>query len=213
MLLNIKYWLVIFVVIFSINSIIAKEVDGYIIKTNGEKVYGFIRLTSVHYPTGAVSINNINYVPLYVSVFFKERDGKRFKEYFANQIDGFSFYYQDQQLFFFSIGMPVREWNQVRMHKKFLRLLINGHLILFDSKSLIRYGNNYTEVTDYYVSDAKNIISNIADNEYAKFEDYLVKHLKIDEEFIRNQHYKVNAKNIKTIILNYNKWISSKSQF
>jgi hypothetical protein len=185
----------------------AKEVDGYIIAKGGEKVYGSIRLTSVHYPKGAVSINNINYTPLYVSVFFKEKNGKRFKEYFADEIDGFSFYYQDQQIFFFSIGLPVREWNQVKIYKKFLRLVVNGHLILFDSKNLIRFGNNYTEVTDYYISDAQNKIFNLADNDFSNFDDFLIKQLKIDTEFLRNQPYKINAKNIKSIIINYNQWV------
>jgi hypothetical protein len=172
-----------------------------------KRVYGSIRLTSVHYPKGAVSINNINYTPLYVSVFFKEKNGKRFKEYFADDIDGFSFYYQDQQIFFFSIGLPVREWNQVKIYKKFLRLVVNGHLILFDSKNLIRFGNNYTEVTDYYISDAQNKIFNLADNDFSNFDDFLIKQLKIDTEFLRNQPYKINAKNIKSIIINYNQWV------
>ena len=85
--------------------------------------------------------------------------------------------------------------------------MVNGHLILFDSKSLIKFGNNYSEVTDYYISDAQSKIFNIADNDYLKFEDYLIKQLKIEHEFITNQPYKINAKNIKTIILNYNQWI------
>ncbi len=188
----------------------SKEADGYIITKGGEKVYGSIRLTSVNYPTGAISINNINFVPLYTSVFFKEKNAKRYKEYFAKEIDCFSFFFQDQQIFFFSIELPVREWNQIKMHKKFLRLVVNGHLILFDSKSLIKFGNNYTEVTDYYISDAQSHIFNIAENNYPKFEDFLSKRLKIEREFIRNQHYKINAKNIKKIIVNYNQWMKRK---
>jgi hypothetical protein len=207
MIENLKHYLLFIFVLIGMADLSAKEVDGYIIAKGGEKIYGSIRLTSVHYPTGAVSINNINYTPLYVSVFFKEKNGKRFKEYFADDIDGFSFYYQDQQIFFFSIGLPVREWNQVKIYKKFLRLVVNGHLILFDSKNLIRFGNNYTEVTDYYISDAQNKIFNLADNDFSNFDDFLIKQLKIDTEFLRNQPYKINAKNIKSIIINYNQWV------
>ena len=207
MMKSCKCWFLSLLLILCIINVSAKEVDGYIIVKGGGKIQGSIRLTSVHFPSGAISINNINYVPLYVSVFFKENDSKRYKEYFADEIDGFSFYYQDQQIFFFSIGLPVREWGEIKTYKKFLRLVVNGHFILFDSKSLIKFGNNYSEVTDYYISDAQSKIFNIADNDYLKFEDYLIKQLKIEHEFITNQPYKINAKNIKTIILNYNQWI------
>ncbi len=212
MLENLKHYLLLILVLIGMADLSAKEVDGYIIAKGGEKVYGLIRLTSVHYPSGAVSINNINYTPLYVSVFFKEKNGKRFKEYFADDIDGFSFYYHDQQIFFFSIGFPVREWNQVKIYRKFLRLVVNGYLILFDSKNLVRFGNNYTEVTDYYISDAQNKIFNLADNDFSNFDNFLIKQLKIDAEFLRNQPYKINVRNIKSIIINYNQWVKKNPQ-
>jgi hypothetical protein len=204
---SLRFYLFCSILLIAVLNLSAKGVDGYIIAKGGEKIYGSIRVSSVHYPTGAISINNINYTPLYVSVFFKETGKKRFKEYFADEIDGFSFYYQDQQIFFFSIGLPVREWDQVKMHKKFLRLIVNGYFILFDSKSLVRFGDNYTEVTDYYVSDAQNKVFNIADYDFAHFKEFLLKQLKMEPEFIKNQPYKINAKNIKTIIINYNQWV------
>lgn len=184
----------------------ARELDGYIVSKEGAKIAGSIRVTSVNYPTGAVTINNINYVPLYVSVFFKENGTKRFKEYYADDIDGFSFVYDGQEIFFFSIALPIKEWNQYKYKKKFLRLLINGHLILFDSKSLVKFGDNYTEITDYYISDSNNNVSNVADNEYASFEDYLVKGLKIEKEFLQHQQLKIVPTNISSIIYNYNHW-------
>ena len=139
--------------------------------------------------------------------FLKKEVVGGLKNILQMKLTAFSFYYQNQQVFFFSIGLPVKEWNQVKMHKKFLRLVVNGHFILFDSKSLVRFGNNYAEVTDYYISDTKNKIFNIADNDFARFDDFLLKKLKIECEFIQNQPYKIHSRNIKTIIKNYNDWI------
>lgn len=187
-------------------SISAKKVDGFIIAKDGNKIYGQIRLTSVHYPSGAISINNINYTPLYVSVFFQEKGTKRFKEYYPEDIDGYSFFYDDQQIYFFSIGLPFNEWGRTKIKKKFLRLVEAGHLILFDSQTLIRMGYEYSEFTDYYISDNKNNISNLANNPYSNLEEYLVKHIKIEREFLRNQPYKIHIRNIKRIIRSYNNW-------
>lgn len=193
-------------------SLFSRELDGYVVLKNGNKIQGTIRVTSVNYPTGAVTINNINYVPLYVSVFFKESGAKRFKEYYADDIDGFSFVYDGQNIYFFSISLPVKEWNQFKYKKKFLRLVVNGPLILFDSKSLVKFGSDYTELTDYFISDNNNNVTNVADNEYATFEDYLTKGLKIEKEFLKNQPYKISARNIRDIIFNYNRWKMKKEE-
>lgn len=191
-------------------NIIAKKVDGFIIGKDGNKTYGQIRLTSVHYPSGALSINNINYTPLYVSVFFQAKGTKRFKEYYADDIDGYSFYYDNQEVYFFSVGLPVNEWGRTKIKKQFLRLVEAGHLILFDNQTLIRMGYEYTEFKDYYISDAKNNVSNLANNPYSNLEEFLVKQIKIEREFLRNQPYKINIRNIKRIIRSYNNWIKQK---
>lgn len=197
------------------SSLSARELDGFIVFNNGNKIEGKIRVTSVNYPTGAITVNNINYVPLYVSVFFKENGTRRFKEYYANDIDRFGFVYDGQDIYFFSVALPVKEWNQFKYKKKFLRLLVNGQLVLYDNKSLVKFGNDYTEITDYFISDNHNNVTNVADNEYATFEDYLVKGLKIDKEFLKNQPYKINIRNIRDIIYNYNKWkrVEAENQF
>jgi hypothetical protein len=201
----------IFLFIFT-NSIYARELDGYIIKKNGEKIQGVIQVTSVNYPGGAVAINNINYLPLYISVFFKENGTKQYIEYFADDIDGYSFIYDNQEIFFFSIQLTYHSWNKVKYRKKFLRLLINGELILFDCKSQVLYGKNYNEQIDYYISDRTNQILNVADNKYNTLEEYLIKELKIEKEFLRNQTFKISIQNLKEIIYNYNRWLKTKDK-
>lgn len=190
----------------------AKELDGYIITKNGDKKYGQIQVTSVNFPNGGISINNINYLPFYVSVFFKENSSKHFTEYFADDIDGFSFIYDSQEIYFFSIQLTHQSWGKPKYRRRFLRLVLNGTLILFDYKSQVLYGNNYNETTEYYISDRTNRILKVTDNDYATFEEYLMKELKIDQEFIHNQQCKINMSNLKEIIYNYNRWYRTEKE-
>jgi len=190
-------------------SVNAKELDGYIITKNGDKKHGFIQVSSVNYPNGDVIVNNINYLPFYVSVLFKESGTKTFIEYFAQDIEGFSFIYGGQEIFFFSIQLPYQSWGKPKYRKKFLRLIVNGTLILFDHKRQVYYGYNYTESTEYFISDQLNRIIDVSDNDYPTLEEFLLKECKMDQEFIRNQPYKINVRNLKEIIYNYNRWVNS----
>jgi hypothetical protein len=192
-------------------SVTARELEGYIILKNGNKIYGTIQIPIVKQANGEIIINNINYLPLYISVYFREKGTKKFKEYFADDIDGFSFKYDEQEIFFFSMQLPVQSFGKEKYLKRFLRLLVNGTLILFDAKTQILYGNNYSEETDYYISDRNNRILKVSDNNYDSFEEYLIKELKIEKEFIHNQSCKINVSNLKEIIFNYNSWCRTKN--
>jgi len=189
------------------NSITAKEIDGYIITKNGSKLQGEIQVSYFNY-NGSLTIDNINYLRMYTSIYFKESGAKRFTEYFADDIDGFSFVHKEGEIFFFSIELTYKSWGKPKYRKKFLRLLINGQLILYDFKSLILFGNNYSEHTNYYISDRSDRILNVSDNNYQSFEEYLFRELKIEKEFLRNQTCKINIKNLREIIYNYNQWKS-----
>lgn len=140
-------WLVIF--FLSCVGLSACKTPGFIVTNEGETIEGRLKVVKYEYPAYSNEVGVILEIPLqnnpytaslqqkeilgskdfydlYHTVFFRQKNGSRFREYFPQDIKAFSFEHKGQSYFFYSKNVIYNQWGREKPRPYFLKLISRG---------------------------------------------------------------------------------------
>ncbi len=207
--------------LFFSGSVYGKQIPGYIINNQADTVYGYIRITSVIFPGGAICLNGFNTEPLYYEVHFKSPLNKRFKRYEPTDIKEFSFIEHNEHYVFRSFDLRRKNlFSKNDECFRFLRLVIEDDVSLFNNLNKTYYSSNrltdnglnaYT-IQEYFLYDNFHGLSEVCKTtEYSVLKDLLKKY-NFDNEYIRQLPDSKQYMDIYFILSDYKRWKSVKDK-
>lgn len=199
----------IFLVVFGL--VHGKTVPGFVIDVDGNRIEGEMKITAFC-GSDAFRFNSFEQVSLHAAIKFRAQGKRRFKEYFPETINGFAFMFKQQWVVYTSTLAPYHYFGKIKSQPVFLRVIEIGQIKLFDRRRSYKLGSEEIVVADYYVADEADNLYRISGNDVKNLHAFLIAKLQMRDAFFDDIDYKVEIRNLKWIVMDYNDWIMLYSQ-
>ena len=221
----IKCFIVLSLLLLSIQKVEAKKVSGFIINENSDTIFGKIKLSKFDIRTGALLFNGINLEQMHYGIWFRAIDSRKFKNYKATDISGFGFDYKSQHYIYHSF---IIESNtkviKDKKQSKFLQLIYGGSINLYRILERITNGINGVDASsdwnrdqsfiyyDYFLYEKTIGLTKVEISDSIRTINQLLIKYDFDSEYIKNLKSETNLKDIKSVLIDYDLWLKHKKK-
>jgi len=183
-----------------------KTVSGFIIDADGVRIEGDLKITAFCGP-GVFRLNSFEQVSLHASIKFRAEGKRRFKEYYPESINGYAFLFKGQWVVYTSTLAPYHYFSKIKSHPAFLRVIETGTIKLFDRRRGYKLRAEEVVVADYYVADERDNLFRLSGKDVKNLQVFLQEKINMDVAFFEELSYKVEIRNLKWLIMDYNDWM------
>jgi hypothetical protein len=220
-----------------VSEIRAVNVDGYIVTAKSDTVYGIIQLSMFDQAASGIKLRGafiyfglfdqeasgsqlngaFDQISLSTKVYFKKKTDRSFKAYSPEDIAGFGFNYRTETFTFRQMEVPKYNMFQRESKKKlFLCLVYEGYIELYKYSGL--YENMTTNAdqskfkgyTDFYLYNHKTGLVKVEQTDKVRTVRTLLQPFNLDEKFAREIPDDINFRDIKQVLVLYDKWLIAK---
>lgn len=208
------YLLILFTGLFvTTENCFSKDVAGFIVTNENDTIFGTVQVSKFDQLNGALMLFGYESNSFYSSVVFKSKDQKRFKNYFPENISGFSYSDKDGNFFFKSFKIKHNSiFENEKERYQFLCLVYKGSYELYKDLYFVEntYVNKryekYQTFTDYYLYSPDKGLFKVDNYHYKNIID-LLKAVQVDKRFIELVPENICFENIKSLLKIYDSWI------
>ncbi|MCB9000887.1 MAG: hypothetical protein H6537_02805 [Bacteroidales bacterium] len=210
-----KIVLLIYEVISINNYCNAIELNGYIINSAQDTVYGKIKLNRFSPTTGALYLNGFDLESLSYRIEFKNDSDKSYQTFLPNTILEYGFEYNSCMYIYRSFLLKYNSISaKERTKYKFLRLIYHGSLDLYKNINHLNIPTNIITVNNlatYYeyflVGTSAKTLKVERSNQIRTVRD-LLRQFNVYEEYVQEIPENTKFKDIKTVLEIYDRWLS-----
>ncbi len=201
----------------------AFKVPGYLITTNSDTVYGYIKVYIGNYHSNfTYSITGINLESYHTSLRFKPKGKRLYKTFWPEDIKGFSFIHRGTVYTFHSFYLKFKSIFSVgRTVPKFLDLVYDGKVKIYQDMTRrvhlhqdVRPDNlTQTELFyTYYIYNEDNGLEAVQMSSTYTTVDEMLIHYGIEKEFFDSQPKERKFKDVRYILHEYEIWLEDKNK-
>ncbi|TAJ15493.1 hypothetical protein DMA11_00965 [Marinilabiliaceae bacterium JC017] len=217
------------------NLFMACKTSGFIVTNEGKTIEGRFKVVKYEYPTHSNEVALILDMPLrnnpymaslqqkeilgskdfydlYHTVFFREKNGSRFREYFPEDIKAFSFEHKGQSYFFYSKSVIYNQWGREKANPYFLKLISKGEVALYQLHKKCMVESTYIDYFDFVVENREGDLVNVTlGREKLPFKDFLQDRVLMESEFVEQLDARTDYNDIVWVVKRYNAWVLRRS--
>jgi hypothetical protein len=196
-------------------NVLARKAKGFIINNQNDTIKGWINLPTHNFSTNGYYLSGYDADMLHHEVLFKREKKDDWQTYLPGQIKKFVFVYKNKPVSFTAFNIPLKSMVEIdTKQERFLKLEYKGDVSLYKysflspNKTMYPQNEKAEKTNEWYLINKTGDIIPVRTKDDIKNIHDLLQKAGVENDFIQLIPADTNFKAIKSVLQNYDSWLS-----